>query len=158
MTCPRCGNTTFARNIMQVQVNTGAFWQCERCLLDLNEDGTENEVLIPPPWPVSIPSTVISMDSYLREKHPQHPPGTTHTGDGQPQVLRTILDNCPATGLSIDYRVCTCGGKQHRGFFGLVSFGGEDDPCPFYCGQERIGDVVCQYRDPDGVVSGGQRD
>lgn len=74
MTCPRCGNTTFARNIMQVQVNTGAFWQCERCLLDLNEDGTENEVLIPPPWPVSIPSTVTSMNSYLREKHPQHPP------------------------------------------------------------------------------------
>src|ERR1017187_3149972 len=50
MKCPRCRGTNMSHNNLVVKVNTGAYFHCDTCGLELNEDGTENDVLLQPAW------------------------------------------------------------------------------------------------------------
>ena len=45
MNCPVCNSENLSMTTIQVFVNTGARYICE-CGIPVNEDGTENEVLV----------------------------------------------------------------------------------------------------------------
>ncbi len=47
--CPECGSKRLELTTIQVRYNTGARWICLSCGLPINEDGTENEVLLMQP-------------------------------------------------------------------------------------------------------------
>ena len=49
MHCPGCGSEDLSRTTIQVRVNTGAAYICGACGVPINEDGTENEVLVRQP-------------------------------------------------------------------------------------------------------------
>ncbi len=48
MKCPECGSGCERTNL-QCRINTGAAYICINCGLPVNEDGTENEVLVRQP-------------------------------------------------------------------------------------------------------------
>ena len=47
--CPECGSDHLEFTTVQVRYNTGARWICLACGLPINEDGSENEVLVRQP-------------------------------------------------------------------------------------------------------------
>ena len=46
MNCPNCHSTNLYHTIMQVFYNTGARYICEDCGEPINNDGSQNEVLL----------------------------------------------------------------------------------------------------------------